>query len=289
VIHIAIIGAGGRMGRSLTHAAAELSNVKVVGAVASKTSSTLGKDTGLLAGMGASGLLVSSDLSAALAAADIAIDFSSAQATRSNLAACVAARKPLLIGTTGFDPADLADDFAAAARAIPLLVAANTSVAVNLLMELVRSAAAALPGFDIEIIEAHHRMKRDAPSGTALALGRAAAEGRGRELADVAVAGRGDAPTASAAGTGPGPVGHSITSSEPRHEGEIGFAVVRGGDIVGDHTVLFAGTGERLALGHQATDRAVFARGALKAGLWLAAQPPGRYFMRDIFTDKSIG
>jgi 4-hydroxy-tetrahydrodipicolinate reductase len=278
---VAIIGAAGRMGRALLRAAPEFPDLTIAAAVASPTSSALSQDAGELAGVGASGVKITSDLKAALAQSDVAIDFSNAQATRANLTACRNAGKALLIGTTGFS-ADLTDEFDAASKDIPLLVAPNTSVGVTLLIELVREAARALPaaGFDIEIIEAHHRMKRDAPSGTALALGRAAAEGRGNATpkgpkTDGATP---DGPKSDAPGSdGPRPQG-------PRSDGQIGFAVVRGGDIVGEHTVLFAGTGERLALSHQATDRAIFARGALQAAAWLASRPAGRYFMRDLVT-----
>jgi 4-hydroxy-tetrahydrodipicolinate reductase len=238
-------------------------------AVASPANAALDRDAGELAGVGNIGVPVTKDLAAAIASADVVIDFSSNHATAGNLAACRAGRKPLLIGTTGF-AADLAGDLDAAARDIPLLVAPNTSVGITLLTELVRQAAQSLPAtFDIEIIEAHHRMKRDAPSGTALALGNAAATGR-----------RG--------------AGHLVTRKEiesprgePRRVGDIGFAVVRGGDIVGEHTVLFAGPGEQVSLSHSATDRAIFARGALQAARWLRKQPPGRYFMRDILGYKS--
>jgi 4-hydroxy-tetrahydrodipicolinate reductase len=267
VIRAAVIGVTGRMGRALVRAAADTPDISVVAAVASAQSSALGKDAGEVAGVGVIGTRISADLAAALSQVDVAIDFSSAQATQSNLAACRVAHKPLLIGTTGFT-SDLTAAFAAAARDIPLLVAPNTSLGVTLLIELVRQAAHALPAhFDIEIIEAHHRMKRDAPSGTALALGRAAAEGRGRPL------GREES-TVRRAGIA-------------RQEGEIGFAVVRGGDIVGEHTVLFAGMGESLTLSHQATDRAVFAHGALRAAAWLQSRPAGQYFMRDLVTHKS--
>jgi 4-hydroxy-tetrahydrodipicolinate reductase len=259
-----IIGASGRMGQALVRAASELPTVRITAAVASPASRSLGRDAGVLAGMEPLGLAVTSDLAAALAAADVAIDFSQPQATRANIAACRAARKPLLIGTTGFTPEPTEVELAAAAGEIPLLVAPNTSLGAALLTELVRRAARALPTeFDIEIIEAHHRMKRDAPSGTALALARAAGEGRGTALAKAF-------PDASSRRTG------------PRLEGAIGFAVVRGGDIVGEHTVLFAGPGEEVRLSHRAGDRAIFARGALRAALWLRGQPPGRYDMSDI-------
>jgi 4-hydroxy-tetrahydrodipicolinate reductase len=251
------------MGQALVRAASEFPELRLTGAVTSAISSSLGRDAGELAGVQRLGLEVTADLPAALAQADVAIDFSQHHTTRSNLAACHSARKPLVIGTTGF-ASELASVFDAAAQDIALLVAPNTSVGVTLLIELVRAAAQTLPvEFDIEIMEAHHRMKRDAPSGTALALGRAASAGRGSAAADGAKA-------AATSRTG------------LRQQGDIGFAVVRGGDIVGEHTVLFAGKGEQLSLGHRATDRAIFARGALRAALWLASQPPGRYAMRDL-------
>ena len=274
MIRAAIIGVTGRMGLALVRAASSES-VQVCAAVASPNSAALGKDAGELAGIGTLGVTVTCDLAAALAQADVAIDFSNAAATQSNLAACRGARKPLLIGTTGFA---LENELQAAAREIPLLVAPNTSLGVTLLIELVRQAAAALPPtFDIEIVEAHHRLKKDAPSGTALALGRAAAEGRGQPFAAAAQN------AASQPGTG------ARLGSTARQGSEIGFAVVRAGDIVGEHSVLFAGMGESLTLSHRATDRAIFARGALQAAAWLQARPAGQYFMRDLFTHKSGG
>jgi 4-hydroxy-tetrahydrodipicolinate reductase len=269
VIRTAIIGVSGRMGRELVRAASDNPGLSVVAAVASPASPAIGKDAGELAGIKTIGVRVTNDLAAALSQADVAIDFSDPRVTQSNLTACRLARKPLLIGTTGF-AADLTAAFEAAAQDIPLLVAPNTSVGVTLLIELVREAARALPvQFDIEIIEAHHRMKRDAPSGTALALGRAAAEGRNQPF------------------DGSGSTTTLRKDGMARQGGEIGFAVVRGGDIVGEHAVLFAGIGESLTLSHRATDRAIFARGALQAAAWLVSQPPGRYFMRDLVTYKS--
>jgi len=264
---VTVIGAAGRMGCALIRAAADFPDIGICGAVASANSAALGQDAGELAGSGRIDVTVSSNLADAVGNADVVVDFSSTQATHENLAACVAARKPLLIGTTGFG-SELEAQFAVAARDIALLVAPNTSLGVTALIELVRAAARALPAdFDIEIIEAHHRMKRDAPSGTALALGRAAAQGRQQDFERTAAMSR--------------------TGLAGRKAGEIGFAAVRGGDIVGEHSVLFAGTGERISLTHQASDRAIFARGALKAALWLAPQPPGRFFMRDIVSYKS--
>jgi 4-hydroxy-tetrahydrodipicolinate reductase len=259
----AIIGVTGRMGLALVRAASDSTDIAITAAVASPKSAALGKDAGELAGIGPLGVTVTADLAAALAEADVAIDFSNPAATQTNLAACRQAHKPLLIGTTGFVPGT---EFDAAVTEIALLIASNTSLGVTVLIELVRQAAAALPPtFDIEIIEAHHRMKQDAPSGTALALGKAAAEGR-----DL-------------------PADRVRKEGQARQGTEIGFAVVRGGDIVGQHDVLFAGIGESLTLSHRATDRAIFARGALRAAVWLQSRGPGRYFMRDLFTYKSAG
>lgn len=268
MIRAAIIGVSGRMGCALVRAAAETSDIRVASAVASPESPALGRDAGSLAGVANIGVAVTADLAAAVGSADVVIDFSNARAAAANLAACRAARKALLIGTTGF-AAELSAEFDSAAREIPLLVAPNTSVGVTLLVELVAQAARSLPAsFDIEVLEAHHRMKRDAPSGTALALGNAAAVAR--------------------RGQGLTPKEVEASRSGPRREGDIGFAVVRGGDIVGEHTVLFSGTGERVSLSHSATDRAIFARGALQAARWLWTQPPRRYFMRDILGYKSV-
>lgn len=265
------------MGRALVRAASESSDMTVVAAVASQTSSSLGQDAGELAGLRPLGVHITSDLPGALATAQVAIDFSSSKATQTNLVACRHAHKPLIIGTTGFGE-EVTNMFAAAAREIPLLVAPNTSVGVALLTELVRTAARTLSTqFDIEIIEAHHRTKRDAPSGTALALGRVAAEARGWQI-DAAATGTGAAPERSEG---------ARDGATPRRPRDIGFAVVRAGDIVGEHTVLFAGPGERISLGHCATDRAIFARGALQAAAWLASQPAGRYAMRDVIGYKS--
>jgi 4-hydroxy-tetrahydrodipicolinate reductase len=265
LVRAALIGATGRMGEALLRAAPAFPRLNITAAVASPTSPSLGRDAGEVAGVGCLHLPITSDLPRALAEADVAIDFSSAAATRANLAACRAARKPLLICTTGF-AAELDGSFTAAARDIPLLIAANTSLGVTLLLELVRIAARALPpSFDIGILDTHHRSKQDAPSGTALALGSAAREARQA--------------AASAAGPAVG---------KPHREGEVGFASVRAGDIVGEHTVLFAGPGEALSLTHRATDRGVFARGALAAALWLQSRPPGRYTMHDLLAQKTV-
>lgn len=267
-MRVVISGASGRMGAALARCAQERPGVSVVGAVDRADSAALGRDFGELSGLPSLGVPVGADLRPLLSNADALIDFSSPTVTARHLQACAEAGVAILVGTTGLG-ADVEPAALTAAARVPVLIASNTSLGVTLLEALVRAAARALPGeFDIEIVEAHHRYKKDAPSGTALTLGRAAAEGRGQRLEDVMVAAR--------AGIG------------ERRPGEIGFAVVRGGDVVGDHSVLFAGEAERLTLSHQATDRAIFARGALRAAEWLTVQRPGRYSMADVIGIKSI-
>jgi 4-hydroxy-tetrahydrodipicolinate reductase len=263
-IRTVIVGATGRMGTQLLRLLPGYPRLRLAGAVASERSAALGRDAALHAGALAGAVPVSAALPPLLQQADLVIDFSSPGAAAAHVAACAAARVPLLLGTSGL-PRELEAPLAAAADVIPLLVAPNTSLGVNVLLELVRQAAQALPGsYDIEIVEAHHRDKLDAPSGTALALGEAAALGRGGKLAESAAYAR-----------------HGLGS--PRQAGQIGFGVLRGGDVVGEHEVWFLGDGERLLLKHSATDRSVFARGALLAGQWLAGRPAGRYGMRDVF------
>ena len=236
---IGIIGSAGRMGRAIALAAEE-SGVAVAGGI----------DAG-------------GDVTALAGAADLLIDFSVPAALEATLAAAVATRTPVLIGTTGLEPAHhAAIDRAAASTAV--LQTGNTSLGVTLLAALVRDAAARLGAdWDIEIVEMHHRHKVDAPSGTALLLGQAAAAGRNVALATVADRGR-----------------DGITGA--RREGAIGFAALRGGSVAGDHQVIFAGEGERIELGHRAESRAIFARGAIKGALWLAGRPAGRYTMNDV-------
>src|SRR5438046_4280159 len=267
-VRAALIGVTGGMGEALLRAAPAFPRLNITAAVASPTSLSLGRDAGEAAGVGCLHVPITSDLPRALAEADVALDFSSATATRANLAACRAARKPLLTGTTGF-AAELEGAFAAAARDIPLLVAANTSLGVTLLLELVRIAARPLPtSLDIDALDMHHRSKPDAPSGTALALGAAAREAR-----------QGSAPVAGASGAAP-------ATDTPHREGGVGFASVRAGDLVGEHTGLVAGPSQPVSLTHPAPDRGVFARGALAAALWLQLRPPGRYTMRDLLVKK---
>ena len=255
------------MGQALLRAAPGFPQLIVTGAVAWSGSLALGRDAGEVAGIGRLNLPVTDDLPAALAAADVVLDFSQASAAPATVAACRAARKPLLLGTTGFG-ASLDALLETAAREVALLIAPNTSLGVALLGELTRLAARALPGsFDIDVLELHHRLKEDAPSGTALALARLAAQARGL----------------------PAPVGGASSgrTAGTRPEGQIGLASLRAGDIVGEHTVLFCGAGEELTLTHRAHDRGIFARGALSAALWLSSRPPGRYGMDDFLSLKT--
>jgi 4-hydroxy-tetrahydrodipicolinate reductase len=264
---VTLVGAAGRMGQALTRTLPEFPRLTLVAAVASPGHAALGQDVGTCAGTAVAGVRLTDDLAAAIRAADVVIDFSAAAALPATLAACEACGCGLVVGTTGYDEGTAAL-FDAAALRVPLLVAANTSLALNVLLTLVRQAAAALPpGYDIEIVETHHRHKIDAPSGTALALGRAASAGRRQSLP----------PAPPLTGAAPG----------PRAEGSIGFAVARGGDVVGEHEVRFLGPGEQLRLGHIATDRHIFARGALTAAAWLAGRAPGRYEMGDVLSLKS--
>jgi 4-hydroxy-tetrahydrodipicolinate reductase len=279
LVRAVIVGVTGRMGRALLRAAPAFARLLVTGAIASPSSLALGRDAGEVAGVRATNLTVTSDLPGALAQADVVLDFSSAAATRANLAACRAARKALLLGTTGYD-GQLQAELDEAARDIPLLVAANTSIGVALLTELVRSAARLLPAtFDTDVLKMHHRTKEDAPSGTALALARAAAEVRGATLG---LSGMPGVP-GTAGTTGAEPRG----ASGPRPEATISLTSVRAGDLVGEHTVLFTGIGEQLSLAHRASDRSIFARGALLAALWLTSQPPGRYAMGNFLGSKT--
>lgn len=265
-----IVGGSGRMGLQLARLMPEYAPLRLTGAIVGAGSAALGRTLAELAAQAGvpaapvgADLRCSSDLGALLrAGAGLVIDFSQPAAAPASVAACVAARVPLLMCTTGLG-AEALRALDEASQSIPVLIAANTSLGVAVLAALVERAAGLLPGFDIEIVETHHAGKRDAPSGTAMALGRAAAAGRGVELQSVAVSGRD--------GFG-----------SPRTPGQIGFAALRGGDVAGDHEVLFLGSQERLRFCHSVTDRAVFARGALAAGRWLSTQAAGTYRMADV-------
>jgi 4-hydroxy-tetrahydrodipicolinate reductase len=261
IVKVGIVGVAGRMGAELVMALARSEGARLAAAVDRPGSAAVGKDAGELAGVPLTGVKVTTDLQAVLAGLDVVIDFSTASAVAATAELCAAAGVPLLVGTTGLGER-ASQGLDAAATRIPVLVSANTSLALNVLLELVQRAARALPvGYDIEIFEAHHRHKVDAPSGTALALGEAAAAGRGERLDR--------------------PVNLTGVVVGARGSGGIGFSVVRGGDIVGEHDVRFLGQGEQLRLSHVATDRAIFARGAIAAALWLVGRPKGRYKMAD--------
>lgn len=261
---LVVVGAAGRMGRMLVLALKETEGARLHAALEREGSGALGEDAGILAGAGRSGVVVGSDIAGALEGADGIIDFT-APATSVALAERAAAAGLVhVIGTTGLSPADEAA-IGRAARAARIVQSGNMSLGVNLLAGLVALAARALPGegFDIEVLEMHHRHKVDAPSGTALLLGEAAASGRAVDLRERSVRSRD---------------GH--TGARP--SGAIGFATLRGGSVVGDHSVIFAGEGERIELVHRAEDRSIFARGALRAALWARDKAPGRYSMRDV-------
>jgi 4-hydroxy-tetrahydrodipicolinate reductase len=261
-VRTAIAGVSGRMGRALLEAVAADPGCALCAAIDRPGSPLVGQDPAAAWGA-ASGVRVSDQTAVALQDAQVLIDFTRPEATFGYLDACAAAGVPLVIGTTGFDEAGRAR-IAAAAQRIPVVFAPNMSVGVNLLMKLAEVAAQVLEdGYDIEIIEAHHRHKVDAPSGTALGLGQAVAGAINRDLASCAVYGR-----------------EGVTGE--RDPKTIGFATVRGGDIVGDHTLLFAGVGERVELTHKASSRATFAQGALRAAKWLQGRAPGLYDMRDV-------
>jgi len=261
--NVAVLGVTGRMGRCLVRAIGVADDLVMSGALASPSSTALGRDVGDAAETGPVGIQVTADRAVALAGADVAIDFTLAGACVENVQAAAAAGVPIVIGTTGLSQAQHAE-IRRLSHDLPVLLAPNMSLGVNLLFSLVGVASAALnDDYDIEIFEAHHRNKVDAPSGTALTIAEIAAGARGVTLADVGIHAR--------AGT-----------SGPRPRGGIGFAVVRGGDIVGEHSVLYAGTGETLKITHRASDRMTFAHGAVAAARWMIGRPPGLYGMADV-------
>lgn len=266
-VRIAVVGASGRMGKALISAVLETEGATLAGAIDRSGVNSLGQDAGSLVGQSPLGITLTDEPLPVFAACDAVLDFTAPAATLHYAELAAQARIVHVIGTTGMS----ADDDAAldaAARHAVIIKSGNMSLGVNLLAVLVEQAAAALAtDFDIEIVEMHHKAKVDAPSGTALLLGEAAAEARKLNLDDVGVFSR-----------------HGITG--PRPEGAIGFANVRGGSIVGDHSVVFAGPSERITLSHHAEDRSLFARGAVRAALWGhgegGSRKPGRYSMRDV-------
>ena len=262
-IRIAITGAAGRMGRTLVSASQDFDAVRVAGAVEVPGNSFVGQDAGVLAGIGDIGVPVTDSLQAIGNDFDVLIDFTVAEASTENIHVCRAAGKRAVVGTTGFSAAQRAR-VTADAEHIAVVLAPNMSVGVNLCFKLLEVAARALGDeVDVEIIEAHHRHKVDAPSGTAVRMGEVVAEALGRDLADCAVYGR---------------EGHT----GERDRRSIGFETVRAGDIVGEHTVMFAGTGERVEITHRASSRVNFAHGALRAARWIMDKDAGIYDMQDV-------
>ena len=262
MLNIAIAGSAGRMGRALIEAISQAPDMRLAAALERPGSALIGKDAGELVGAPC-GVLISDDMDAGLKAADVLIDFTRPEGTLVHLALCRQHKTNIIIGTTGFTP-EQKQQIQDASRDIGIVFAPNMSVGVNIVFKLLEQAAKVLAeDYDIEIIEAHHRHKVDAPSGTALRMGEVVAEASGRKLADCAVYAR-----------------EGVTGERPA--ASIGFATVRGGDIVGDHTVLFAGIGERVEISHKASSRATFSMGALRAARYLAGKRSGLYDMQDV-------
>jgi 4-hydroxy-tetrahydrodipicolinate reductase len=256
VTRVAIIGAAGRMGRELCQAALETDGIELVGGTEKSGAPELGADLGELCGAGKLGIAATE---APPEEAEVLIEFSSPEATIEHLSY----NKPVVIGTTGLDEEQRAK-VEEAAKSVPIMLAPNMSVGVNLLREVVRELSAKLAGYDAEVVEAHHRNKKDAPSGTALLLAHAAAEGRGQDLDEVAVYGR--------------------EGVSPRKEGEIGIHALRGGAVVGEHRLIFYSEGEEVEVVHRALSRRTFADGALRAVKFVATAEPGLYSMRDVLS-----
>lgn len=263
MLRIAVVGASGRMGQCLVKAAAESGQSQLAVAVSRPGSTALGQDAGALAGIGVLGVEVTDNLAAATEHFDVLIDFTRPESTMQYLETCRQAGKGIIIGTTGFSEPEKAE-ITAAAQDIPVVYAPNMSVGVNLSLKLLELAAKVMGEYtDIEIVEAHHRHKIDAPSGTALRMGEVVANALGRDLNDCAIYGR-----------------EGFTGERERRT--IGFSTIRAGDIVGEHTVMFADEGERLEITHKASSRMTFANGAVRAALWLNGKVPGLYDMQDV-------
>lgn len=260
---VAITGAAGRMGRSLAEACCNTPSLTLTVAVERPGSSVIGADVGEVAGIGRTGVAITDDLSTLTDRFDVLVDFTRPEVTLSHLALCQAAAKRLVVGTTGFSD-EQRQQLIDASNDIAMVVAPNMSVGVNLCFKLLETAARVLGDeVDIEIVEAHHRYKIDAPSGTALRMGEVVAQALGRDLKSCAVYGR-----------------EGVTGERGRKT--IGFATVRAGDVVGDHTVLFAGLGERVEITHKASSRLTFANGAMRAAQWVMGQSTGLYDMQDV-------
>jgi 4-hydroxy-tetrahydrodipicolinate reductase len=262
-VRIAIVGAGGRMGRTLIEAVNQIDGAVFTAGIEHAGSSLLGADCGELANIGKNGIAVVSSLESVIEQFDVLIDFTIPEATANNIAICEQHGKAMVIGTTGLTEEQKAQ-LQAAAKKIPMVFAPNFSVGVNLTLKLLQMAAKVMGDYtDIEVIEAHHRHKIDAPSGTALRMGEVVAETLGRDLKEVAVYGR-----------------EGRTGERPRNQ--IGFETIRAGDIVGEHTVMFADIGERVEITHKASSRMTFANGAVRAALWVSDKAPGSFDMQDV-------
>jgi 4-hydroxy-tetrahydrodipicolinate reductase len=262
-IKIGIVGAAGRMGRMLIEEVGVTAGAVLAAACERAGHEAVGQDAGAFAGLKPAGVKIGGGAEEVFRASDVVIDFTVPKATAAHAALAAAGKKALVIGTTGIEGAE-AQAIRDAGRAVPIVWAPNMSAGMNLMFALTERVAKALgPDYDIEILEMHHKHKVDAPSGTALGLGEAAARGRGVALKDVAARGR-----------------DGITGA--RESGAIGFAALRGGDVVGDHYVMFAGEGERLELVHKGSSRRIYSKGALRAALWLRGRAPGVYDMADV-------
>lgn len=263
MLGVIVCGAAGRMGSTLVRLIHESGAMKVTGAIEYAANPQLKKDAGEIAGVGRIGVPITAQLSPLLKGRVVVVEFSTPEATLEHARLAAEKKIPIVIGTTGSDPKQL-DEIKMLSRRTPILLSANMSLGVNLMVSLLGKVAKTLgDDYDVEIIEAHHRFKKDAPSGTAIAMGRAIAEGLNRDLDKVGVNGR------------KGIVGE-------RTKSEIGLLSVRAGDIVGDHTVIFGGIGERIEFIHRAHSRETFAHGALRAAQWLAKRKPGLYGMKDV-------
>lgn len=263
MIKIAVTGAAGRMGGRIIAAIKEAPGMILAGACEISGHAMIGQDAGLIAGCGESGVAISGSLEEALKNADVLIDFTFPEVTLANLRVCAALGKTIVIGSTGFTPEQRKEAEKCAAK-IPVVLAPNMSVGVNACFKLLKEAAQILgDGFDVEIVELHHNKKKDSPSGTAVRMGEVVAEALGRDYNRVANY-------------------HREGMCGERTQEEIGMQTVRGGDIVGEHTVYFIGMGERIEISHRAMSRDMFARGAVRAAGWLAGKPAGMYDMQDV-------
>ncbi len=265
MIKVVVAGAAGRMGCRLVSLVRDSTALTLGGALEGKSHHALGEDAGETAGSGHAGVPITDDLAALMERGEVVIDFSSPQATLEHLRIVAQHRRAMVIGTTGFSASEL-EEVRSLARQVPCVVSPNMSVGINLICKVIGEMAKALGDeYDIEVIEAHHRLKKDAPSGTALKIAEVLAQAVSRNLGEVGVYAR------------QGLIGE-------RTKGEIGIQTIRAGDIVGDHTVIFGGMGERIEVTHRASSRDTFASGALRAARWVVRQPPGLYDMMDVLT-----